>query len=147
MKSQLTKIFSVILVVVVLLVVISFVSQGGVLSDKGVGNTTTKDVIKIGSFSKSISYAPYHVAIRNGWFEEIARKHGTTVKFQELQTLPSINEAFATRNIDIIFEAEPPAIIGSAGIDMKINGIWVADLQEIIVPTNSSINHRCRLER
>ena len=97
-------------------------------------------VVNVGTFSRSISYAPYYVAIRNGWFDEVAKKHNTTIKFTEFETLPSINEAFATGNIDVIFEAEPPAIIGkAAGIDMKINGIWVADLQEIIVPTNSSI--------
>jgi len=97
--------------------------------------------IKIGSFSKAIDYAPYLVAKNKGWFEELAKKYNTTVEYTEFQSLPPINEALATDNIDIIFEAEPPAIVGrSAGIGVKIISAGVDLTQEIIVNSESNIN-------
>jgi sulfonate transport system substrate-binding protein len=54
--------------------------------------------------------------------------------------LPSVNEAFATGEIDFVFEAEPPAIIGKAsGIDIVIKDISCSLIQEILVLTNSPI--------
>ncbi len=100
----------------------------------------SQEAIKIGSFSKAIDYAPYLVAKNKGWFDDVAEKYGTTAEYTEFQSLPPINEAFATNNIDLVFEAEAPAIVGkSAGINLKIVGAGVFLTQEIIVPINSNI--------
>lgn len=97
--------------------------------------------VNIGSFSRAIDYAPYIVAKNNGLFDEVADKYGVTVKYVEFQTLPAINEALATDNLDIVFEAEPPAIIGkAAGIDISIVSPGVSLVQEIVVPSESDIN-------
>ena len=96
--------------------------------------------IRLGSFSKAVDYAPYLVAKNKGWFEEAAEKYGATVKYTEFQSLPPINESFATDRVDVVFEAEAPAIVGkAAGIDIKIVGAGVFLTQEIIVHKDSSI--------
>ncbi len=106
-----------------------------------------QEEIKIGSFSKAIDYAPYLVAKNKGWFDDFAKKYGTTVKYTEFQSLPPINEAFATNNIDLVFQAEIPAIVGKAvGINLKIVKAGVFLTQEIIVPQNSTIENIKELE-
>ncbi|MAG02152.1 hypothetical protein CMI42_02345 [Candidatus Pacearchaeota archaeon] len=100
-----------------------------------------EEEINIGTFFSAIDYAPYYIAKNQGWFEEVANKHRTTIKYTEFQTLPAVNEAIATGNADIIFEAEPPAIIGNAaGVDVEIKGIGVSLTQEILVHKDSEIN-------
>lgn len=100
-----------------------------------------EEEINIGTFFSAIDYAPYYIAKNQGWFEEVASKYGMSIKYTEFQTLPAITEAMATGNVDIIFEAEPPAIIGrAAGVDVEIRGIGVSLTQEILVHKNSGIN-------
>jgi sulfonate transport system substrate-binding protein len=61
-------------------------------------------------------------------------------EFITFQTLPAINESFASKQLDFVFEAEPPAIIGAAaGIPLRITQVGCSLRQEIIVPANSSI--------
>jgi sulfonate transport system substrate-binding protein len=92
--------------------------------------------LKIGSFFVAIDYAPYLIAKSKGMFEKIGG--GTTAKYTMFQSLPPINESFATNQIDAVFEAEPPALIGSAaGIDVKIVGISCSLVQEILFPVTS----------
>src|SRR5574337_615368 len=96
--------------------------------------------VRIGSFSIAIDYAPYLVSKSKGWFADEYQKDGITHHFTTFETLPSINESFATGNVDIVFEAEPPAIIGrAAGIDIRIMGISCSLTQEIVVSTRSTI--------
>ncbi len=96
--------------------------------------------VNIGSFSRAIDYAPYIVAKNNGLFDGVAKKHGVTVNYVEFQTLPAINESLATDNLDIVFEAEPPAIIGrAAGMDINIVSSGVSLVQEIVIPFESDI--------
>ncbi|MEK6973388.1 MAG: aliphatic sulfonate ABC transporter substrate-binding protein [archaeon] len=96
--------------------------------------------IGIGSFSRAVDYAPYIIAKNKGWFKDIAKKYGKEIDYAEFQSLAAINESFATGNIDIVFEAEAPAIIGkAAGMDIAIKGIEVSLVQEILVHKNSEI--------
>jgi sulfonate transport system substrate-binding protein len=98
--------------------------------------------VQIGTFFSAIDYAPYYIAKHNGWFEEVAGKHETSISYTEFQTLPTINEALATGKLDVIFEAEPPAIIGkAAGVDVEIKGMGVSLTQEILVHKDSSIKN------
>jgi len=102
--------------------------------------TQRRDTVSIGTFSRAIDYAPYIVAKNQGWFEEVSSKYGKTVEYTEFQSLPAINEALATKNLDVVFEAEPPAIIGyAAGVDVRIKGVGVSLVQEVVVPKESGI--------
>lgn len=98
------------------------------------------ETVKIGSFFLAVDYAPYLIAKDKHWFEDSLGAKGIKVEYTEFQTLPTVNEAFATGKIDFVFEAEPPAIIGKAsGIDIVIRDISCSLVQEILVPTNSKI--------
>ena len=103
--------------------------------------TATKlKIINVGSFLEAIDYGPYLVAKNKGWFEEEFKKEGITVKYSTFQTLPPINESFATGRVDVVFEAETPAVIGkAAGIDLRIVALSASLMQEIVTPTNSKI--------
>jgi sulfonate transport system substrate-binding protein len=97
-------------------------------------------VVHIGSFSEAIDYAPYVIARDKKWFEEALNPKGFDVKYVTFQSLPTINESFATNRVDVVFEAEPPAIIGrSVGIDIRVVGISCSLKQEILVPLNSPV--------
>jgi sulfonate transport system substrate-binding protein len=101
--------------------------------------------LKIGSFFVAIDYAPYLIAKSKGKFEKIGG--GTTVKYTMFQSLPPINESLATNQIDAVFEAEPPALIGcAAGIDVKIVGISCSLVQEILVPVKSKAHSAADLK-
>ena len=96
--------------------------------------------VRIGSFSVAVDYAPYLVARSHNWFEEAFAPNGIDVEYTTFQSLAPINESFATGRIDVVFEAEPPAIIGrAAGIDVRVMGISCSLEQEIIVPTDSPV--------
>lgn len=100
-----------------------------------------QDTIQLGSFSKAIDYAPYLVARNQGWFEEVAAQYGMSVNYTEFQSLAPINEAFATGDVDLVFEAEAPAIVGkAANIPLKIVHSGVNLTQEIIVQPDSTIS-------
>ena len=122
-----------------LIAVIAVVVVGGYFLTREQSNSGVSE-IRLGSFSKAVDYAPYLVAKNKGWFEEVAKKYGATVGYTEFQSLPPINESFATDRVDMVFEAEAPAIVGkAAGIDIKIVGAGVFLTQEIIVHKNSPI--------
>lgn len=96
-------------------------------------------VVRIGSFSEAIDYAPYLVARDQGWFEEALDSLGATVSYTTFEEAAAINESFATGRVDVVFEAEPPALIGKAsGTDLRIPAVGASLDQEIIVPASSS---------
>ena len=98
--------------------------------------------IRIGTFSRSVALAPYLIAREKKWFEEAAQKQNAKVEYAEFQSLAAINEAFAADKIDVVFEAEIPAIAGkAAGIDVKIKGVSADETQGILVPKNSTIQN------
>lgn len=94
--------------------------------------------LRLGSFSTAIDYAPYLIAKAKGWFEEALKPYGAVPEYTTFQSLPPINESFATDRVDVVFEAEPPAIIGrAAGNDIRIAAISCSLKQEVIVPASS----------
>jgi len=100
------------------------------------GAAAAAEPLRIGSFFVAIDYAPYLFAKSKGMFDAIG---GGATEYTMFQSLPPINESFATGRIDAVFEAEPPALIGAAaGIDVKIVGISCTLVQEILVPTAST---------
>lgn len=97
--------------------------------------------VRFGSFSSAVDYGPYIVAKNKGWFDEALKAKGVRTQYTQFQSLPPINESFATNRVDVVFEAEPPAIVGkAAGIDIAVVGISCSLVQEILVPTNSNAN-------
>ena len=101
---------------------------------------TTPKSVRIASFSVAVDYAPYLVAKNKGWFEEAMKAKGVTVEYTVFQSLPPINEAFATNKVDVVFEAEPPALVAeAAGIDVVIPAISATLTQDILVGSNSTI--------
>jgi ABC-type nitrate/sulfonate/bicarbonate transport system substrate-binding protein len=106
-------------------------------SSLGIRYAVAAEPLKIGSFFVAIDYAPYLIAKSKGMFEKIGG--GTAANYTMFQSLPPINEALATDQIDAVFEAEPPALIGSAaGISVKIVGLSCSLVQEILVPVKRS---------
>lgn len=97
--------------------------------------------VRFGTMGDAVDYAPYMVAHEKGWFEEAFKKHGVEkVEYTTFQELPVLNESLGARRIDIVFEAEPPAIVGRAGgIDLKIVGISCSLNQEVVIRTDSNI--------
>ena len=98
--------------------------------------------VRIGTMGDAVDYAPYMVARSKGWFEEDFRKNGATgAKYMTFQSLPTLNETLATNRLDLVFEAEVPAIIGkgAAGVDLRIIGISCSLTQDILVRANSPI--------
>jgi sulfonate transport system substrate-binding protein len=107
---------------------------GTTLSIAAFRSAAAAEPLKLGSFFIAIDYAPYLIAKSKGMFEKI----GSGAEYTTFQSLPPVNEALATHQVDAVFEAEPPAIIGcAAGIDVKIVGISCSLTQEILVPQKS----------
>jgi len=98
--------------------------------------------VRIGTMGDAVDYAPYMVAKSKGWFEDEFKKHGAQkVEYTSFQMLAALNEALGTQRVDIVFEAEPPAIIGkTVAKDLKVVGISTTLQQEILVRSNSAIN-------
>lgn len=104
-------------------------------------NQTAIQRVRFGSFSSAVDYGPYIVAKNKGWFDESLKSKNIKTEYVQFQSLPPINESFATDRVDVVFEAEPPAIVGrAAGIDVDIIGISCTLVQEILVPAKSSVN-------
>jgi len=96
--------------------------------------------VNIGTFSIAIDYSPYLVAKEKGWFDEALAPYHAKATYTQFETLPTINEALATKKLDVIFEAEPPVIIGkAAGIDVRITNLGCTLPVDVVVPTNSSM--------
>jgi sulfonate transport system substrate-binding protein len=98
-------------------------------------------VLRMGSFSVAIDYAPYLVAKEKGWFEDALKDEGYQIRYTTFQTLPPINESFATDRLDVVFEAEVPAIIGrAAGVNIKIPALsCTINGNELLVKPDSPI--------
>ena len=106
--------------------------------------------VRIGTMGDAVDYAPYMVARSKGWFEEEFRKNGAAgAEYTAFQSLPTLNETLATNRLDLVFEAEPPAIVGkgAAGVDLRVIGISCSLTQEIVVRADSSNQNRGRSSR
>jgi sulfonate transport system substrate-binding protein len=95
--------------------------------------------VRVGTFSTAIDYAPVLIAKSKGWLSAVVGSDAK-VDWTTFQTLPTINEAFASGKLDIVFEAEVPAIVGrAAGIDIRIVDVGATLHEGIIVPTKSKV--------
>ncbi len=132
--------FSFVVVGLVLLAALAFFA---VVPNTG---NAEKQHVRIATFSRAVDYAPYIVAKKKGWFDEAAGRHGLSVEYRVFESLPAINEALATGNLDVVFEAEPPAIVGrAAGIEVRIRGMGVSLVQEVLVHPDAGIDSVSKL--
>ncbi len=125
---------------VILAVSLLFMASDAVVPTAQAKNHDPELVVRMGTFSKAVDYAPYLVAKQKHLFESALKPLNSTVSYQEFQTLPSINEAFASKKLDAVFEAEAPCIVGrAAGIDLNILGVSAVLNLPILVQKNSAI--------
>src|SRR5947209_1357672 len=93
--------------------------------------------LHISTLSNGIDYAPYFVARDRGWFEEALKADGVRVEHvPPFEDLPPVNDALDAKSIDLLFEAEIPAIVGRAsGKDLQVVGMLSAvRAEELVVP-------------
>ncbi len=96
--------------------------------------------VAFGTFSLAIDYTPYIVAREKGWFDEALKPFNAKATFNQFEALPAINEALASNRLDVIFEAEPPVLIGrNAGIDVRVTNLSCTLPVDVLVPVNSPI--------
>lgn len=110
----------------------------------GCGNRETADAqvghLTLGTFSKALGNAPYHVAKHKGWFDSSAALEGIRISYVEFNDRPAIASAFARRQLDFLFSAEIPSIlIRAQGEDTRIAVVSGSAAQEVLVPVSSPI--------
>lgn len=97
-------------------------------------------IIRLGTFSKAVDYAPYLVAKQKRLFDAALKPYNARPTYEEFQSLPTINEAFASKKLDAVFEAEAPCIVGrAAGIDLRIVGISAVVDVPVVVHKDSAV--------
>lgn len=96
--------------------------------------------VRIATFSTAIDYAPFLVARANGYFDEELGAVGLKPSYSRFDSLPPLNDALRLNQLDVVFEAEPPAFIAEAGgIDVAVAEISATLTQRIIANPNSGI--------
>ena len=99
-----------------------------------------KTVLRVGAFSTALDYAPFMIAKSKGWIDDALAHVNARAEYETFQTLPAINEALAGKHVDVMFEAEPPAIVAkAAGIDVRIIGISATLTIQAIAPASSPL--------
>ncbi|MEN4476932.1 aliphatic sulfonate ABC transporter substrate-binding protein [Mycolicibacterium cosmeticum] len=103
------------------------------------GDDGASDTVRIGTFASAVDYAPFYVARKQRLFES-AVGAGTKVEYVEFDSAPAITEALETNRVDMVFMAEPPALIAAAaGVHVKIAALGASLIQDIVVPIDSKI--------
>lgn len=103
--------------------------------------TDSETVVRMGSFSKAIDYAPYLVARHKHLFEEALKSVNCRLTYEVFHSLPAINEAIASKKLDVVFESEVPAVVGkAAGVGLKIVAVSSVIKVQILVRKNSGIS-------
>ena len=104
------------------------------------GNAAAVVEINTGTFSKALGNSPFHVALAQGWFDEHPDLQGIEVTYTEYNDRPAIAAAFNRQELDLLFSAEIPAIlIRAQGEDVRVASVSGYALQEVLVPTSSTI--------
>lgn len=103
------------------------------------GGGGAPDTVRIGTFASAVDYAPFYIARKQRLFES-AVGAGTKVDYVEFDSAPAVTEALATNRVDMVFMAEPPALIAAAaGVHCRIVALGASLVQDILVPIDSKI--------
>lgn len=98
--------------------------------------------LRIGTFLRAIDYAPYYVAKHDGCLDRIARSAGRQISYTVYSTIPAVNMAVNSGALDIILEADSPAILQlAAGAQIREIMPLAALDQQILVPTGSKLDN------
>lgn len=96
--------------------------------------------VEIATFSTAIDYAPFYVARSLGYFDEELKKEGLVPEFKSFEALPPLNDSLRNGQLDVVFEAEPPALIAeAAGTDVIVPHLSAVLRQQVIVRKGSGI--------
>ncbi len=103
-------------------------------------NPTPPARIVVGTFSKALGNAPYHVAKHFKWFEAEPALKDATISYQEFNDRPAIASAFSRGELDLLFSAEIPSIlIRAQGEDVSLVLASTFAAQEVLVPASSQV--------
>ncbi|MCB0536038.1 MAG: aliphatic sulfonate ABC transporter substrate-binding protein [Bacteroidetes bacterium] len=97
--------------------------------------------ITLGSYFQAVDYAPFLIAKEKGWFEAALKEKSIKINYETFEDLAIINDAFLKNDLDVVFEAAPPAIVSeSAKVGIDIVNISCSLTQEILVRKETDIN-------
>lgn len=103
------------------------------------GRGAAVEVVRMGTFSKALGNAPFHIALEKGWFREHPILSRVRVTYTEFNDRPAIAAAFSRNELDYLFSAEIPAIlIRAQGEDISFAVASTYALQEVLVPRASA---------
>ena len=96
------------------------------------------DTLRIGTFLSAIDYAPFYIAQQNGCADAVARRHGRVVRYEVYHATGDMNAAVNSGALDIILEADTPAILQrAAGTDIREITPLAALSQQILTPAHT----------
>jgi len=96
--------------------------------------------VKIGTFSKALSYTPLYVAKHFNWFQGQPALKGLQLDFNEFNDRPAISAGLAAGDLHLLFCAEIPAIMISAqGERIRIIKVSSTATQRVLVRSDSKI--------
>lgn len=96
--------------------------------------------LTIGTFRRAIDFAPFYGAEADGCLAALAERHGRTVKTVVYETIPALNAAVTAGALDIVLEADTPAIAQrAAGIELTPIAPIAALSQQLLVPAGSPV--------
>lgn len=96
--------------------------------------------VQIATFSTAIDYAPFYVARGQGYFEEELKKEGLAASYKSFESLPPLNDSLRNGQLDVVFEAEPPALIAEAAdTDVLVPHLSAVLRQQVVVRKESGI--------
>lgn len=102
--------------------------------------SATPTVVTIGTFSKALGNAPYHIAKHFGWLEADPAFKGVKLNYVEFNDRPAIASAFSRGELDLLFSAEIPSIlIRAQGEAVRLVMVSTFAAQEILVGSGSEI--------
>lgn len=96
--------------------------------------------VRIATFSTAIDYAPFYVARSLGLFQRELASVGAKPAFTSFESLPPLNDSLRAGQLDVVFEAEPPALIAEAAdTDIYVPVVSAVLRQQIIVRKGSPV--------
>lgn len=102
--------------------------------------------LRVGSFLSAIDYAPFYVARNMGCIDALARSAGRQLDYKVYTSIPGVNDAVESGTLDIILEADSPAILQrAAGGDIQEITPLATLSQQLLVPDDSRISRMADL--
>lgn len=104
------------------------------------GSAAPASTVRIGTFLTAIDYAPFYVAKSNACLAQLGRDLAIDYSYEVFKSIPAINAAVASGRLDVILEADSPAILQrAAGADIREITPLAALSQELVVPARSPV--------